>query len=126
MGKMKHGTNVGLDKNYNNVCVGDTVRDDAGNEYIINAYGVAVDSAKGGTKKLSELKGIELVKSSETPPALEKEAPEALPAEDRQKLLKNALEALTDLDMVTELRSRGWTVTCEKMVERVVIDTIAL
>lgn len=67
MGKMKHGTNVGLDKNYDNVCVGDTVRDDAGNEYIINTYGVAVDSAKGGTKKLSELKGIELVKSSETP-----------------------------------------------------------
>lgn len=60
---MKQGTNVGLDKNYNNVCVGDKIKDEAGNEYIINAYGLAVDEYKGGTKKLTELKGVEVVKT---------------------------------------------------------------
>lgn len=70
MGKMKKGTNVGLDKNYDNICVGDTIIDENETEYVINAYGVAVDSTSGGTKRLSELKGVELVKAKaeKTPP----------------------------------------------------------
>ena len=59
---MKRGTNVGLDKNFNNVCVGDNIIDKDGSEYVINAYGLAVDLRKGGTKKLSEVKDFEVVK----------------------------------------------------------------
>ena len=33
---------------------------------------------------------------------------------------------LTDQRLVTELRSRGWTVTCTKTVEKIVYEEVTL
>ena len=119
MGKMKKGTNVGLDKNYDNICVGDTIIDENETEYVINAYGVAVDSTSGGTKKLSELKGVELVKAKaeKTPPDTEEKEIEKIHA---------AVKDAGDQTLVDELRARGWTVVCSKQVEKVIYETIEL
>ena len=121
MGKMKKGTNVGLDKNYDNICVGDTIIDENETEYVINAYGVAVDSTSGGTKKLSELKGIELVKSEK--------APEKTPPDTEEKEIEKihaAVKDAGDQTLVDELRARGWTVVCSKQVEKVIYETVEL
>ena len=156
---MKTGTNVGLDRNYNNVCVGDTIRDDDGETYLIDQYGCAEDS-KGKRHKLSEIMPFEVMPKpkSECKPILVKddrhfdlvrdvktgreflaeyssEAAEwyekgtgaaysitsveivknkPAPEVDRQKLMRDALEILTDADLAAELRARGYEVKATK------------
>ena len=115
---MKTGTNVGLDRNYNNVCVGDTIRDDDGGTYLIDQYGCAEDS-KGKRHKLSEIMPFEVMpkpKSECKPidPEGDPLPPEAAPEVDRQKLMRDALEILTDADLAAELRARGYEVKATK------------
>ena len=165
---MKTGTFVDLDKNMNNVYVGDTIRDKDGNTYRIDQYGMALtpDDGKGFKKlRLNDLKPFEVVPKPETA----KPAPECKPilvkddrhfdlvrdvktgreflaeysseaAEwyekgtgaaysitsveivknkpapevDRQKLMRDALEILTDADLAAELRARGYEVKATK------------
>ena len=106
---MKTGTFVCLDKNFKSVAVGDTIRDKDGNTYRIDQYGMAItpDDGKGFKKRhLNDLMPFEVVPESET----EKPAPE----EDRQKLMRDALEILTDADLAAELRKRGYEVKATK------------
>lgn len=112
---MKKGTNVGLDRNYNNVRVGDVVVMPDGAEFTINSYGMAVD-AKGKSRKLADLKGCEVKKQPEQPAA-----EEHLPDTDLK-----ALAEFGDKDLVAELRRRGWSVTCTKKVEKVVLKTVKI
>lgn len=121
MSKMKKGTNVGLDKNYNNVRVGDTVIDKDGAEYSINAYGMAV-APDGKSRKLSEVKDFEVKKQDEQPA-------EEKPAKKhpiQMVNLRSGIEGFTDEQLVEELRRRGWAVACTKKVEKIVYKTVKL
>lgn len=125
---MKRGTNVGLDKNFNNVCVGDNIIDKDGSEYVINAYGLAVDLRKGGTKKLSEVKDFEVVKKGGAEQdkmggAVADEPKDEIAAQEQPQQTRPeaasepTLEPFSDKDLAEELRRRGYTVTATKMVE---------
>ena len=98
---MKKGTNVGLDKNYKNVCVGDQIKDADGYIYTIDRYGKAV--GKGGSAfNLSEIQPFEL--------CLAKPAPEPVPT--WQEI--TTVAAATDQDLADELRRRGYEVKATK------------
>lgn len=124
---MKRGTNVGLDKNFNNVCVGDNIIDKDGSEYVINAYGLAVDLRKGGTKKLSEVKDFEVKKAAPVSDnmggAIADEPKDDVAAREQTQQTRPeaasepTLEPFSDKDLAEELRRRGYTVTATKMVE---------
>ena len=122
MSKMKKGTNVGLDKNYDNVRVGDTIVAKDGVEYAINSYGMAV-GPDGKSKKLSEVKDFEVRKQPGQPAAeaAQELTEELLPGTDLK-----ALDEFDDNELVAELRRRGWTVACTKKVEKVVLKTVKL
>lgn len=122
MFKMKKGTNVGLDRNFNNVRVGDTIVAKDGTEYTINNYGVAVDQ-EHKIKKLSDIKDFEVKKQSELPTA--KTTSKKPKTKDINSKV-NTLTELTDEILVAELRRRGWNVTCTKKVEKVVYKTVKL
>lgn len=120
---MKKGTHVGLDKNYDNVCVGDYVKDEAGLIYKIDAYGRAVCRADGSFYELHKLGRFELYNPDVAPvsdpklndPTLAKpmpekpseEATEEATEEERQEFMRRALEILTDEDLRNEMKKRG-------------------
>ena len=108
---MKTGTNVGLDKNYNNIAVGDQIKDKDGFIYTISQYGMAVRNDGGQTCKISELKEVELW-APPCIPSVEEHQP--APEVDRQKLMRDALGILTDADLAAELRARGYEVKATK------------
>ena len=116
---MKQGTFVGLDKNYNNIKVGDTIADEEGTQYIINSYGMAVAINGGGTNKLSELKGIYILPENPKPerkpkPEPEPEKPkECLPGFNRDDCF---VADAPDEMLAAELRARGYEVTATKTI----------
>lgn len=112
---MKKGTVVGMDKNYNNINVGDTIADKEGERYIINSYGMAVAIDGGGTKKLSELEGVYVLPENPQPeqkPEPEPEKPkECLPGFNREDCF---VADASDEMLAAELRARGYEVTATK------------
>lgn len=126
---MKKGTNVGLDKNYDNVRVGDTIVAGDGSSYEINAYGMAVGS-DGKAKKLSDIKDFTLKKQNDGP----EKAPKKKLEEKKSHKETNAPEAAepkgieeyTNEQLVAELRKRGWKVSCTKKVEKVIYKNVKL
>ena len=115
MAKMKIGTNVGLDKNYNNIAVGDQIKDKDGHIYTISQYGMAVRNDGGKTCKLSELGEIELFAVPETAAVtIGSISDDDLLAEvDRRSLRPNIVE-ISDQDLAAELRKRGYEVKATK------------
>lgn len=121
MSKMKAGTNVGLDKNYNNICVGDSIKDKDGFIYTISQYGMAVRNDGGGTFKLSDLTSIELWTSPDNAAIKIGSIQDAdLLAEVKKRRLAcyisivDAVNDLTDQELATELRNRGYEVKATK------------
>ena len=119
---MKTGTFLCLDKNFKNVAVGDTIRDKDGNTYRIDQYGMALtpDDGKGFKKRhLNDLMPFEVVPKpapelKPVDPEDDPLLPEVSPEVDRQKLMRDALEILTDADLAAELRKRGYEVKATK------------
>ena len=119
---MKKGTNVGLDKNYKNVCVGDQIKDADGYIYTIDRYGKAV--GKGGSAfQLSEIHPFELYQPdpvAHEPELLVHELPqEALEAIKNHDLgrhieIRPAIGSFGDQDLADELRRRGYEVKATK------------
>ena len=103
---MKKGTNVGLDKNYKNVCVGDQIKDADGYIYTIDRFGKAV--GKGGSAfKLSEIQPFELYL-----PAPEAPEPDSDYVPTWQET--TTVAAATYKELADELRRRGYEVTATK------------
>lgn len=110
---MKKGTNVGLDRNYKNVCVGDQIKDANGYIYTIDRYGKAV--GKGGSAfQLSEIQPFELYN---LPPEQLQEDPAPkeldhgpLQGDDPDVFINEA----TDQMLAAELRRRGYEVKATK------------
>ena len=120
---MKQGTNIGLDKNYNNVQVGDTIKDATNTRFVIDAYGVAVAQPNGRKYKLSDLKEVEVLKGETI-----KEVARVKDGDDvRERLADLAktsdaielnivplkigpaeLSAITDAELAAELTRRGY------------------
>lgn len=126
---MKQGTNIGLDKNFNNVQVGDTIKDSTNTLFVIDAYGMAVAQPAGRKYKLSELKEVEVLKGAPAPITAEPEKTVARTNGDEVRerladLAKTAdaielnivplkigpaeLSAITDAELAAELTRRGY------------------
>jgi len=119
MSKMKAGTNVGLDKNYNNICVGDSIKDKDGYIYTISQYGMAVRNDGGGTFKLSDLTSIELWTSPDNAAVKIGSIPDAdLLAEVKKRGLNYTespeIAKCLDAELAAELRARGYEVKATK------------
>lgn len=116
---MKTGTNVGLDKNYNNICVGDSIKDKDGYIYTISQYGMAVRNDGGGTFKLSDLTSIELWTSPDNAAVKIGSIPDAdLLAEVKKRGLNYTespeIAKCLDAELAAELRARGYEVKATK------------
>lgn len=103
---MKKGTNVGLDANFQNVKVGDTIRDKNGKFYEIDKYGHAVPNQGGNAVPLDELGEIHLVLTG----IVTTDPKRVFTKEDAWLLLE-------DKDLAEELRRRGYEVKATKMIE---------
>lgn len=111
---MKKGTNVGLDKDYKNVCVGDQIKDADGYIYTIDRYGKAV--GKGGSSfQLSEIHPFELYRHEPEQPQ-----EEPAPKELDPGLLPGfnpgdtSVHDAPDQMLADELRRRGYEVKATK------------
>lgn len=124
MSKMKKGTVVGLDKNFANICVGDSIWDEDGVEYTINAYGLAVAVKEGGTHKISDLKGVYVLDEVKpAPECKECEVKDEKPKAEEEKekpdkkliiITEKFLSKASDKELVEELRARGYKVKAYK------------
>lgn len=112
---MKKGTNVGLDKNYKNVCVGDQIKDADGDIYVIDKYGNAVQKGSGIVFRLHEIQPFELYL-----PEPEQPQEEPAPKELDPGLLPGfnpgdtSVHDAPDQMLADELRRRGYEVKATK------------
>ena len=134
---MRMGQSIGLtDQLLRDIHVGDLLTDADGVEYTVDKYARAVPTKGGNEVPIRKLKGCEIKEYWTPAPEVEKPAPVAetpdpepaeMSEEEKQlELINLYIHAAGDQRLVTELRSRGWTVTCTKMVEKVVFEEVAL
>lgn len=134
---MRMGQSIGLtDQLLRDIHVGDLLTDADGVEYTVDKYARAVPTKGGNEVPIRKLKGCE-IKEYWTPApetetlANEPEKPAAEPEETSEEekqleLINLYIHAAGDQRLVAELRSRGWTVTCTKTVEKIVYEEVAL
>lgn len=132
---MRMGQSIGLtDQLLRDIHVGDLLTDADGVEYTVDRYGRALPVLGGNEVPIRKLKGCE-IKEVWTPApeaekkAVEKPAPEPAEMSEEEKqleLINMYVHASGDQRLVAELRSRGWTVTCTKTVEKIVYEEVAL
>ena len=113
---MKKGTNVGLDKNYKNVCVGDQIKDFEDQIYTIDKYGNAVRNDDGASFPLHKIQPFELYLPEPEQPQ-EAPAPKELDhgplqGDDPDVFINEA----TDQMLAAELRRRGYEVKATKTI----------
>lgn len=145
MSTFAKGQPIGLlDSLLREICVGDVITDAKGSEYSIDKYGRAVPLPNGNPKPLKNI--IEptvtdpWVQNTTTPkfkedetgkvkPAKEEEDPELKKIDDELAFVESIqqhVKAAGDQRLVDELRQRGWTVTCTKLVEKIVYEEVTL
>ena len=112
---MKKGTNVGLDRNYKNVCVGDQIKDADGYIYTIDKYWNAVRNEDSASFPLHKIQPFELYN---LPPEQPQEEP--APKELDPGLLPGfnpgdtSVHDAPDQMLADELRRRGYEVKATK------------
>ena len=116
---MKKGTNVGLDKNYKNVCVGDQIKDFEGQFYTIDKYGNAVRNEDCASFPLHKVQPFELYQPEPELPAPEQPQEEPAPKELDHGPLQGYdpsvfIDEATDQMLADELRRRGYEVKATK------------
>ena len=117
---MKKGTNVGLDKNYKNVCVGDQIKDADGDIYTIDKYGNAVRNKDGASFPLHKIQPFELNATAPVAPEHEQPQEEPAPKELDPGLLPGfnpgdtSVHDAPDQMLAEELRRRGYEVKATK------------
>ena len=128
---MKIGTSTGvLDEFLADICVGDEIVDKAGTHYTIDRFGRAKPTSGGNEAPLKSLEGVTVCKSwaggvvtttkTAAPKALE---PGLLQGDNPGD---TAVHDAPDQMLADELRKRGWTVTCTKIIEKVVFEEVTL
>lgn len=136
---MQKGTSTGvLDEFFATIHVGDEIVDKAGKHYTVDRFGRAKPTDGGNEMPLKKLEGLTVCKSwaghAETiTRAVEKTAPAPEPKKELDPgPLKGfnpgdtSVHDAPDQMLAGELRKRGWTVTCTKIVEKVVFEEVAL
>ena len=130
---MKQGASTGvLDEFLADICVGDEIVDKAGTHYTVDRFGWAKPTSGGNEMPLKSLEGVTVCKSwaggvvTTTKTAEPKlkifKNPEKAAIEQIQAGVKEA----SDQMLVDKLRERGWTVTCTKVVEKIVFEEVSL
>lgn len=118
---MKMGQFIGLqDQLLRDIHVGDLLKDAKGVEYTVDRFGRAKPLDGGNELPVRQLTGCEVV--SEWKPAEEKKTDE----EKDLELIDVYVHASGDERLVSELRSRGWTVTCSRVIEKIVYEEVSL
>lgn len=128
---MKIGTSTGvLDEFLTAICVGDEIVDKAGTHYTIDRFGRAKPTSGGNEVPLKSLEGVTVSKSWAGHAESITKAVEIKPkVNDELKALEQIQAGVKDAGdqtLVDELRKRGYTVTCTKIVEKVVFEEVAL
>lgn len=128
---MKIGTSTGvLDEFLADICVGDEIVDKDGTHFTIDRYGRAKPTSGGNEVPLKSLKGVTVCERWAGHAETITKAAKAKPgANDELKALEQIQAGVKDAGdqtLVDELRRRGWTVTCTKIVEKVVFEEVAL
>ena len=114
------------------ICVGDEIRDVNGNSYTIDQHGHAKPLSGGNAVRLAALDGVMVTRpfKKEQQQPSDKPAPAPKPEKSEEEkeleLISTYIHAAGDQRLVDELRSRGWTVACTKIVEKVVFEEVAL
>ena len=129
MATLRMGQPIGLtDQLLRDIHVGDLLIDSNGVEYTVDRYGRAVPTQGGNCVPIRQLRGCE-IKEAWTPAP----KPEAKPAseekteEEKQiELIEKFIRASGDQRLVDELRGRGYTVTCTKIAQNIVIEEVQL
>ena len=115
---MKMGQKIGLtDQLLRDICVGDTIQDAKGVEYSIDRYGRAKPLSGGNEVPVKSLKGVEIVGTNPSNDNPEMHA---------VNIIEQGVKDAGDQRLVDELRSRGWTVVCSKMIEKITYEEITL
>lgn len=128
---MKIGTSTGvLDEFLADICIGDEIVDKAGTHFTIDRYGRAKPTSGGNEVPLKSLKGVTVCESWAGHAETITKAVKAKPGDnDELKALEQIQAGVKDAGdqtLVDELRLRGWTVTCTKIIEKVVFEEVAL
>lgn len=124
---MTKGQKIGLtDQLLRDICVGDEVIDAGGVHYTIDRFGRAKPTSGGNEVPVRSLKGCEVTKPWEPAPADKTKAPARDPESEAIHQMYEAVDAAGDQMLVDKLRSRGWTVTCTKTVEKIVYEEVSL
>ena len=133
---MKKGQFIGLqDQLLHDIHVGDLLKDAKGVEYTVDRFGRAKPLDGGNELPARKLTGCEVVSEWKPAPAEEPagkaKAPKAAePEMDEEEKAIHAMyegvEAASDQMLVDQLRKRGYTVTCTKVVEKIVYEEVAL
>ena len=128
---MKIGTSTGvLDEFLTDICVGDEIVDKAGTHYTIDRFGRAKPTSGGNEVPLKSLEGVTVCKSWAGHAESITKAVETRPKiSDELKALEQIQAGVKDAGdqtLVDELRKRGYTVTCTKLVEKVVYEEASL
>lgn len=122
MAIMKKGTNVGLDKNFQNVKVGDLIADFEGTIYAIDKYGHAVRKEDGASFDLNKITPFELYLPEPVTPEPEQPQEEPAPKELDPGLLSGfnpgdtSVHDAPDKMLAEELRHRGYEVKATKTI----------
>lgn len=146
---MKQGASTGvLDEFLADICVGDEIVDKAGTHFTIDRFGRAKPTSGGNELPLKSLEGVTVSKSwaggavttTKTAEAKAKAKikavvddfygnkgkPKANEEEQNIHAMCEGVDAASDQMLVDKLRERGYTVTCTKVVEKIVFEEVAL
>ena len=131
---MKKGTSTGvLDSFLAEICVGDEIMDAAGTHYTIDQFGRAKPLNGGNVTELSCIKGatiFQTYRAASTSAKVEflasRSEKKATEEEKNIHAIYEGVDAASDQMLVDQLRKRGYTVTCTKVVEKIVYEEVAL
>lgn len=132
---MKQGASTGvLDEFLADICVGDEIVDKAGTHYTVGRFGRAKPTSGGNELPLKSLEGVTVCKSwaghavtiTKTAETMPKLVALKNPETEAVEQIRAGVKDAGDQTLVDELRKRGWTVTCTKVVEKIVFEEVTL
>lgn len=131
---MKRGTAIGaLDELLAEIRVGDEVQDAEGTTYTIDRNGWCRPLDGGSSRSLQKVGPVTITRKWDAGAGKFKEdaktgkvEPVKNEEETNLEVIARAVKDAGDQTLVDELRARGWNVICEKLIEKIVYETVQL